>query len=343
MILFFLLLLLTTLSSDVSSFTVTTATTRRIIQTLPSTLTTTANSNGMHRHHHRGMLSSSSASPLVSTKMTKGDDEGSGGGMSGTSITAGILFFIFAIGAVLPLVGTLDMVKGGGMSIADSVVTRQDAPGKLQNVEKKEFSLSRSAIQEKLNAIPVFYIATPDNNMSTDIYLSYEDANKAAAGSSTGTTVKGTTLDQVMYPLVLKRGRMRMAPPPSEVERAEGNLLSNNEKSYFLIPSTKAIEQYKEFNVGDLSNSDIPLFIADRLAFASPKGPQLPLFLDKSDCIASYQRLRNGKSSLPEEPTIRTSSLLETLITMEKGTRPGVNQLAFYATEQDLTKVAELQ
>jgi hypothetical protein len=297
----------------------------------------------MHRHHHYGMIpvSSSSASSLVSTKMTKGDDEGSGG-MSGTSITAGILFLIFAIGAVLPLVGTLDMVKGGGMSIADSVVTRQDAPGKLQNVEKKEFSLSRSAIQEKLNAIPVFYIATSDNNMSTDIFLSYEDANKAAAGSSTGTIVKGTTLDQVMYPLVLNRGRMRMAPPPSEVERAEGNLLSNNEKSYFLIPSTKAIDQYKEFNVGDLSKSDIPLFIADRLAFASSKGPQLPLFLDKSDCIASYQRLRNGKSSLPEEPTIRTSSLLETLITMEKGTRPGVNQLAFYATEQDLTKVAEL-
>jgi hypothetical protein len=300
----------------------------------------------MHRHrhhrHHYGIIpvSSSSASSLVSTRMSNGDDEGSGG-MSSTSITAGILFFIFAIGATLPLVGTLDMMKsgGGGMSIADSVVTRQDAPGKLQNVEKKEFSLSRSAIQEKLNAIPVFYITTSDNTMSTDIYLSYEDANNAAGGS----IVKGTTLDQVMYPLVLKRGRMRMAPPPSEVEIAEKNLLSNNEKSYFLIPSTKAIDQYKEFNVGDLSKSDIPLFVADRLAFASPKGPQLPLFLDKADCIASYKKLRNGKSSLPEEPTIRTSSLLETLITMEKGTRPGVNQLAFYATEQDLTKVAELR
>ena len=61
------------------------------------------------------------------------------------------------------------------------------------------------------------------------------------------------------------------------------------------------------------------------------------------DCIASYKRLQQGKSSLPKETMIRTTSLLETLISMEIGSCPGVNQLAFYATEEVLTKLAELQ
>ena len=137
---------------------------------------------------------------------------------------------------------------------------------------------------------------------------------------------------------------MRMAPPPVEVERAEGMILDKGKAdspSYRLIPSKVSVQQAKEFN-SELSNSDLPLFVADRLAFGSPKGPQLPLFLDKNDCITSYNRLRQGKSSLPEEPNIRTSTLLETLISMERGTRPGVNQIAFYATAEDLLRLTEM-
>ena len=135
---------------------------------------------------------------------------------------------------------------------------------------------------------------------------------------------------------------MRMAPPPSEVQTAEEKIMnSENAPEYRLVPSKLAMQQAKEFNV-ELSNSDVPLFVADRLAFGSPKGPQLPLFLDKDDCITSYNRLRNGKSSLPEQPNIRTSSLLETLVSMEKGTRPGVSQLAFYSTADDLLRLTEM-
>ena len=119
-------------------------------------------------------------------------------------------------------------------------------------------------------------------------------------------------MNQHRYPLVLKRGRMRMAPPPSEVEKAESVIMSmekSESPSYRLIPSKTSVEQAKEFGL-ELTKSDVPLFVADRLAFASPKGPQLPLFLDKDDCITSYKRLRTAKSSLPQEPSIRTSTLL---------------------------------
>jgi hypothetical protein len=135
---------------------------------------------------------------------------------------------------------------------------------------------------------------------------------------------------------------MRMAPPPAEVEKAEQELSDGTNKSYRLSPSKEAVAQAtKEFEM-DLAASDIPLFVADRLAFASSNGPQLPLFVDKSDCVLTYQRLRNGKSSLPELPNIRTTSLLETLNSMEKGTRPGVSQLAFYGTSTDVEKAAEM-
>ena len=132
------------------------------------------------------------------------NNEGPGG--SSTSIIAGILLLIFVAGSVLPFVGTFGMK--GEMSIADSVVTQQDTPGKLQNFESKQYSLSRSAIQEKLNSVPVFYIATTGDDgsstMGTDIYMSFDDAKAASAGISSS-SVKGTTLDQVMYVSLILR------------------------------------------------------------------------------------------------------------------------------------------
>jgi hypothetical protein len=129
-----------------------------------------------------------------------------------------------------------------------------------------------------------------------------------------------------------------MAPPPTEIEKAEAEL---TQKEYHLIPSKAAIEQAKEYNI-DLTPNNLPLFVADRLAFASSKGPQLPLFLDRADCILSYQRLREAKPSLPERPNIRTTTLLDTLDSMERGTKAGVGQLAFYSTAEDLNRAAEL-
>lgn len=137
---------------------------------------------------------------------------------------------------------------------------------------------------------------------------------------------------------------MRMAPPPSEIEKAEAKIMESGKAespTYRLIPSKTSVKQAKEYGL-EVSNSDVPLFVADRLAFGSPKGPQLPLFLDNDDCITSYQRLRSGKSSLPENPTIRTSTLIETIFSMERGTRPGVSQLSFYSTAGDLLRLTEM-
>jgi len=257
-----------------------------------------------------------------------------------TQIGIVIIMILFVATGIFP------MLDGGGrdFTIADSVVTQQDAPGKLQNFASKQDRLSRATIQEKLSGIPVFYAVDGNGNLKgTDFYVSYEDV-VTTEGSET--TIKATSLDQIMYPLILKRGRMRMAPPPIEIERAEKELSASIEsgqtpKSYHLISSKVAIEQAKELNL-NIGENDLPLFVADRLAFAGPSGPQLPLFTDKADCMLSYQRLRGGRSSLPEQPTIRTATLLGELDSMEKGTRPGVSQLAFYATAGDVEKASQL-
>lgn len=118
------------------------------------------------------------------------DDEG-----PGLLASIGILLImIIFVGT-----GLLPLMDGGGdrdLSIADSVVTRQDVPTKLQNFESKQDRLSRATIQEKLSSLPVFYISE-GGSMKTDLYLSYADAVDAASGIN-GASVKVTSLDQVM-------------------------------------------------------------------------------------------------------------------------------------------------
>jgi len=63
---------------------------------------------------------------------------------------------------------------------------------------------------------------------------------------------------------------MRMAPPPSEIQKAEDSLV-DSAKTYNLIPSNHALADANEMKL-DLAANDFPLFVADRLAFASPNG-----------------------------------------------------------------------
>ena len=61
-----------------------------------------------------------------------------------------------------------------------------------------------------------------------------------------------------------------MAPPPSEIQKAEESLVGSD-TTFTLVPSKQALADAAELKIG-LSSSDFPLFVADRLAFASPNG-----------------------------------------------------------------------
>jgi len=176
--------------------------------------------------------------------------------------------------------------------------------------------------------------------MGDKVYTSYTEAEAAAKSSSSdgSSSVKVTTLDQVMYPLILKRemSAKALSPIPTEIKTAK-----ESAQSLKLIPSAAAISDAKDTTFRD--GIDIPLFVVERLAFAGNDGrPQVPLFTEKGDAITSYARLREGGSKLPEEPTIRTTTLVDVLDSMEKGTRPAVGQLQFYGNADDVMKADEI-
>lgn len=58
--------------------------------------------------------------------------------------------------------------------------------------------------------------------------------------------------------------------------------------------------------------------------------------------MTSYSRLRGSNLNLPETPNIRSTTLNDQLFSMEKGTRPGMTQLSFYASADDVNKAIEL-
>ena len=253
-----------------------------------------------------------------------------------TGIFAVAVLLFFAVSAFVPLLEVTTTAPTANSNLGNSVVTRQDGPT-VKNYESKFDALSKAKIQEKLSNVPVFYLSN-DGKMIENIYFSFNEAEVAAKDISAN--VKVTTLDQVMYPLILKQGKIKtVTVTPPEVKKA---IESGSETQFTLIPSASALKDAKETETS-LSQNDIPLFVVERLAFASNSGPQVPLFLEKNDAIISYNRLReSGGNKLPSDPVVRTTSLLDVLDSMERGTRQGTSQLAFYGNANDVLKADEM-
>jgi len=142
-----------------------------------------------------------------------------------------------------------------------------------------------------------------------------------------------------MHPLILKQGNTKPNnKTPMEIKSARQNV--DDSTSYKLVASKAALSEEDM----TLKEGNIPLFVVEKLAFAGNDGkPQVPLFTERGDGIVSYARLReSGGNKLPEAPSIRTTTLLEVIESMEKGTRPGVGQLEFYANADDVIKANEM-
>ena len=294
----------------------------------PSTSQHTSSS----RIHHDNSIKLSKISVVYPSTQLYMSDEKEGPGLVQSVFISGVLLF-FAASAFAPLTLLTDQ-SPSTLSLGDSVITKQDG-NKLKTYQSKLDALSEAKIQEKLSNIPVFYLADDNGGIGNRFYLSYNQAKNEASDK----IVKVTTLDQVMYPLILKQGNTKASnKTPEEIKSARQNV--DEKTSYKLVPSKAALSE------GDMSlkEGDIPLFVVEKLAFAGDDGkPQVPLFTEKGDGIVSYARLReSGGNKLPQEPSIRTTTLLGVIESMEKGTRPGVGQLEFYANADDVIKADEM-
>ena len=284
-----------------------------------------------------------SISTSISNSNAKSSDTqgGSGQGLV-TGIFASAVLLFFAVTAFVPLLEvTTTAPTAANSNLGNSVVTRQDAPS-TKNYESKFDALSKTKIQDKLRNLPVFYLVK-DGKMLERIYFSFDEAKDASKEVSA--KVKVTTLDEVLYPLILKQqqGTMKTISSTTPNEIKQAILLRDTETTqYTIIPSATALKDARETNT-ILKQNDVPIFVVERLAFASNNGPQVPLFLERNDAILSYNRLReSGGNKLPEEPVVRTTSLLDVLDSMERGTRPGVSQLAFYGNAENVLKADEM-
>lgn len=286
----------------------------------------TSNNNASQAKHHKHQIV---GLHKHSTKLYMSDNK-EGPGLVPAIFISGVLLY-FVASAFAPLTLLADKQTGPSIGLGDSVVTREDGD-KLKKYQSNFDALGEAKIQQKLSNLPVFYTANEDTGMGDNIYLSYDDAK------NTGKDVKVTTLDQVMYPLILKRNIKANTNTPVEIKAARA---STDGKTYKLISSKAALNDAKDMTSKD---GDIPLFVVERLAFAGADGkPELPLFTEKEDAITSYSRLReSGGNKLPEQPSIRTTTLLDVLESMEKGTRPGVGQLQFYGNADDVLKADEM-
>ncbi|EJK50207.1 hypothetical protein THAOC_30848 [Thalassiosira oceanica] len=264
------------------------------------------------------------------------DDEGGLGTV--TAIFASFVLLYFSVSALAPLVGSIATQTTTG-DLSSSVVTRQDASKEKR--QSKFDAVSTQRIQQKLRNIPVFYLSDGTITATLDerLFLSYHDAELSR---NVGEIVRATTMDQVLYPLILKKEEVvnikSLGDTPSEVLKA---IEARDSKQYKLLPSKAAIEDARGTNTV-LQPNDLPLFKVDRLAFASNEGPQVPLFTERQDAITSYKRLQEGSSTLPPEPVVKSTSLFDVVESMELGSRPGVGQLAFYANADDVQEADKL-
>jgi hypothetical protein len=192
-------------------------------------------------------------------------------------------------------------------------VTRDDGTIETRGALTK---LTRGEIQRKLSQVPVFYVRQSLGGVALDgsnkgtFFLDVRDAEKAASGKS----VSATTLDDVYYALLEKKGKVIAGVGGGAAA------LSDLAAEYKIVPSSAAVAFADGLSPGWRSTAGegraenaVPLFSAEKLAFQGIGRPKIPLFTAADDLKESWERL---ESSNP--PTIKVTTLQAILSQMER-------------------------
>eukprot|EP00611_Tribonema_gayanum_P026424 TRINITY_DN6293_c0_g1_i1.p1 TRINITY_DN6293_c0_g1~~TRINITY_DN6293_c0_g1_i1.p1 ORF type:complete len:359 (-),score=129.59 TRINITY_DN6293_c0_g1_i1:174-1223(-) len=192
-------------------------------------------------------------------------------------------------------------------------------------------SLTRGEIQKKLSQLPVFYISNAQGGAYVGgdgvgrFYMSADDAaadlaalSDAAAPSAL--SVAATTLDDVWYPLIARKASQSAPSGAGAAARSDPSA------TYRLVASKAQAAHADEVLPtwrGSEEEGAVPLWIADRLAFAGGYGGgkvKIPLFTTLEDLNASWARLKGdaGGSGAPT-PAVQVSSLQATVSKFERG------------------------
>jgi len=176
--------------------------------------------------------------------------------------------------------------------------------------------LTRREINSKLQQVPVFYatksssglaVLTADNDLGI-FFTNPEDAEVFA--KSKGANVGVTTLDDVYYTLLERKTKLA-----SYLGGVAGNS-DPNAKYVLRLSSTETKNVNEDWKTGH--TDDIPLYRVQNLAFSKAEGLEIPLFLNKQDAIASYDRLETDKKK-KDAPDIQVTSLKDMISIFGQG------------------------
>ncbi|CAN0063935.1 unnamed protein product, partial [Sphacelaria rigidula] len=171
--------------------------------------------------------------------------------------------------------------------------------------------------------IPVFFLKDPSGGVHVDggeglLFMNPEDAQAklASMGDVADVKVSATTLDDVWYPLIKKKGQNKR---PVAAQAAVSSDLSAR---YRIVPRASQADQASEASkhpsrpplflrwnsVRDKAGG--PVWAATSLGFEGPGGKtKTPLFTNMDDLMTSWERLKTEAGSKSEAPVVQVGGL----------------------------------
>ncbi|CAM9438188.1 unnamed protein product, partial [Ectocarpus fasciculatus] len=205
-------------------------------------------------------------------------------------------------------------------------------------------AMTRPEIQKKLSQIPVFFLRDESGAVHVEngeglFFMSPGDAKEKLQDlkGAEGTKVAATTLDDIWYPLIKKKGLNK------KPVAAEASGLSDLSARYRIIPRSNQVAQALETQgwnaVADAGG--VPVWAAETLAFRGTGNKmKQPLFTNVDDLMTSWDRLETEGGSEAQSPTIQVSSIGAIIDMMQRGGGDQSRNLEFFA-DMDAIEQAE--
>eukprot|EP00903_Cladosiphon_okamuranus_P015333 g14164.t1 len=239
-------------------------------------------------------------------------------------------------------VSAIPMLSMGPQSSGPKTVRVVDEDG---NTSERGImtALTRPEIQKKLAQIPVFFLKDESGAVHVEngeglFFMSPGDAKEKLQElkGTEGTKVAATTLDDIWFPLIKKKG-LNKTPVGAEVSG-----LSDLSATYKIIPRSSQLSQAKESQgwKGVADAEGVPVWAAETLAFRGSGGKmKMPLFTNVDDLMTSWDRLETEAGSEPKSPTIQVSSIGAIIDIMQRG--GGNNRNLEFFADMDAIEQAE--
>lgn len=219
---------------------------------------------------------------------------------------------------------------------------------------------SKKTLSEKLAQVPVFavtnasgqpYLANMDGSGSQVglIFFSHDDALKMLTDMQKNPSAS----DARVYIMGLDKAyeMVKARPTPSGIRSSSGEELT---MVFRFFPDSRQVKAAEVLSRGARPKlrargdgggvvDGVPVFVAKGLTVRKGKENVVPLFLNKEDLDAAWEKLRQANKDLPQNAHVVVGNLLYIIQQMEKGETPELQNMGFFAPRASVEYVAREQ